>query len=103
MTTSASVSDRVALITGAGRGIGRAIARTLGREGMELALTARTRSELDAVAEEIVSAGARQPVVLAMDLTVPDALTQGLAALASDVPRIDILVNNAGIAESAPL
>ena len=70
---------------------------------MELALTARTRSELDAVAEEIVSAGARQPVVLAMDLTVPDALTQGLAALASDVPRIDILVNNAGIAESAPL
>ena len=97
------MSHRVALITGAGRGIGRAIALLLGRKGVGLALTARTRSELDAVAEEIVSAGARRPVVLAMDLTAPDALTRGLALLEAEAPRIDILVNNAGIAEAAPL
>jgi NAD(P)-dependent dehydrogenase (short-subunit alcohol dehydrogenase family) len=103
MTTIPCVSQRVALITGAGRGIGRAIALTLGHADVGLVLTARTRSELDAVADEIMSVGARRPVVREMDLTVPDSLTAGLADLAVDVPHIDILVNNAGIAESAPL
>src|SRR5258707_8959782 len=102
MTTIPCVSRRVALITGAGRGIGRAIALRLARAGVGLALTARTRSELDRVADEIMSAGARQPVVREMDLTVPDALTSGLARLRSDAPRLDILVHNARIAESAP-
>src|SRR5262249_18355418 len=103
MTTTPCVADRVALITGAGRGIGRPIALMLGRAGLGLALTARTRSELDAVADEILSSGGRRPAVHEMDLTVPDALGAGLAALQADVPSIDILINNAGIAESAPL
>jgi len=103
MTTTPCVADRVALITGAGRGIGRAIALMLGRAGVGLALTARTRSELDGVAGEILTAGGRRPAVHEMDLMVPDALAAGLAALTANVPQVDILVNNAGIAESAPL
>src|SRR5262245_17159225 len=103
MTTTPCVADRVALITGAGRGIGRAIALMLGRAGVLLALTARTRSELDAVADEVLSTDGRRPAVHEMDLTLPDALVAGLDAIRANVPRIDILVNNAGIAESAPL
>jgi NAD(P)-dependent dehydrogenase (short-subunit alcohol dehydrogenase family) len=75
----------------------------LGRAGVALALTARTRSELDAVADEVFSTGGHRPALHEMDLTIPGALTAGLAALQANVPRIDILVNNAGIAESAPL
>ena len=103
MTTTPCVADRVALITGAGRGIGRAIALMLGRAGVGLALTARTRSELDAVADEVLSNGGRRPFVHEMDLTIVDALAAGLTILQAKVTRIDILVNNAGIAESAPL
>ena len=103
MTTTPCVADKVALITGAGRGIGRAIALMLGRAGVGLALTARTRSELDLVADEVLSTGGRRPFVHEIDLTAVDALADGLAALQASAPPIDILVNNAGIAESAPL
>src|SRR5215475_12972518 len=90
MTTPPCVANRIALITGAGRGIGRAIALMLGRAGTGLVLTARTRSELDVVAHEILSTGGRRPLVHDMDLTVVDAVVAGLAALQANVPRIDI-------------
>jgi NAD(P)-dependent dehydrogenase (short-subunit alcohol dehydrogenase family) len=96
-------SPRVALITGAGRGIGHAIALCLGRAGLTLALAARTRSQLLAVADELRSAGAARPRVQEMDLTDPRSIAAGLDHLRAALPRIDILVNNAGIAESAPL
>jgi NAD(P)-dependent dehydrogenase (short-subunit alcohol dehydrogenase family) len=100
MTTD---SPLVALITGAGRGIGRAIAISLGHAGLTLALAARTRSQLDAVADELQSAGGARPRVQEMDVADPESVAAALGQLSAALPCIDILVNNAGIAESAPL
>jgi NAD(P)-dependent dehydrogenase (short-subunit alcohol dehydrogenase family) len=100
MTTG---SPLVALITGAGRGIGRAIALCLGNAGLTLALTARTRAQLDAVADEVRSAGGERPLVQEMDVADPQSIAAGVGRLRATLSRIDILVNNAGIAESAPL
>jgi NAD(P)-dependent dehydrogenase (short-subunit alcohol dehydrogenase family) len=96
-------SPPVALVTGAGRGIGRAIALCLGHAGLALALVARTRSELERVAGELQSAGRARPRVLEMDAADPGSIEAALGHLHAAFPRIDILVNNAGIAESAPL
>ena len=86
------LGGRKALITGASKGIGRAIARTLAAEGCDLVLVARTATDLEAVRDEI---RAQHNVAVT---AVPADLTQGDAArrLARDFPNIDILVNNAG-------
>ena len=103
MTKTSSLPGKVALITGGGRGIGRAIALCLGRAGLTLALTARTRSELDAVAAELESAGAGRPLVQEMDVADPRSIEAGLHRIRAVLTHTDILVNNAGVAESAPL
>ncbi len=97
-----SLSGRNALVTGAGRGIGAAIATTLAAAGARIVLAARTSRHLDAVAAEI-AAGGGQAVPLPCDVTSESAVQQ-LARDATDaVGAIDILVNNAGTAHSAPL
>ena len=84
---------RTAIVTGAGRGIGAAIARALDAAGARVALVSRTAPELDAVAAEL----AHDPVVVAADLGTPDgpdaAASRALEAFGG---RLDILVNNAG-------
>ena len=90
------LKGRAALVTGASSGIGRAIARELGREGARLAITGRREQSLEDVAAEIEAMGAPRPVVVvhdAMDAGYVEAVaSKTLAALG----RVEILVNNAG-------
>jgi NAD(P)-dependent dehydrogenase (short-subunit alcohol dehydrogenase family) len=86
-----------ALVTGAGRGIGRAVAVALAAAGAELILASRTRSQLDEVAGEIQKNGGK---ALVMPFDVTD--TTAMRAAFSDVPRLDILVNNAGLNRPQP-
>jgi NAD(P)-dependent dehydrogenase (short-subunit alcohol dehydrogenase family) len=94
------LQDRVALVTGGGRGIGRAIGLAFAREGARVAVTARTAPELDEVVGAI-RAGGGQAVALAADLAervTPARLVQEVAA---QLGPVDILVNNAGVGSSA--
>ena len=90
-------SGKTALITGAGRGIGRAVALALAAAGAELVLVSRTQGELDEVAAEIV-AGGRNARPLRLDVTRSDAVRDAFASLG----RVDILVNNAGVNRPQP-
>ena len=88
--------DRRALVTGGGRGIGKAIALSLARAGARLALLARTRTELDQAAAEIGALGRECRVVVA-DLGETDQVREGLGELLAAWGGIDVLVNNAAI------
>jgi 3-oxoacyl-[acyl-carrier protein] reductase len=95
-----SFSMPVALITGASRGIGRAIALRLASEGYDLFLVAREAGHLDDVVSEIEAAG-RRAVAFGADLAELDAPERVSAAFAAAFDRLDVLVNNAGVAMSA--
>jgi NAD(P)-dependent dehydrogenase (short-subunit alcohol dehydrogenase family) len=85
----------VALVTGAGRGFGRSIALQLAREGHAVALVARSRGQIEVVAEEIRAAGGRA-LALPADVTQPRAVAEIVAAAAAQLGPITLLVNNAG-------
>ncbi len=89
------LTGKKALVTGAGRGIGRAVALGLARAGADIGLVSRTESELNAVADMVKQTG-RQAVVAASDLTVTADIPELVRGLAEDLGGIDILVNNAG-------
>ena len=102
MMGAAPLAERVAIITGAGRGIGRAVAEMLAGQGATVVLAARTRSELAAVAEAVRGAGGRA-------LAVPTDVTQDahVGALVDQTVgqfgRVDILVTAAGVAAFGPV
>ncbi|HEY8715556.1 MAG TPA: SDR family NAD(P)-dependent oxidoreductase [Candidatus Acidoferrum sp.] len=89
------LANHVALITGSGRGIGRAIARLFAREGAAVFLTARTHEQLAATAKEIQDAGA-QSAFLKADLTREDDCRRVVDTAREKFGPISILVNNAG-------
>lgn len=91
-----------AVVTGGGRGIGAEVARALVQNGASVVVTARTSSQIEAVAEELRQSGGQAWAVVC-DVTQPEQI-QHLADTANDrLGTVHILVNNAGIASSAPL
>ncbi|MFN2530369.1 MAG: SDR family NAD(P)-dependent oxidoreductase [Pyrinomonadaceae bacterium] len=97
------LKDKLALITGASRGIGRAIAFTFAREGACLALCSRTSSAVEEVADEIKNQFQVKAFGFACDVSDPDSVGQFLLAARKAFVGTEpsILVNNAGVAESA--
>jgi short-subunit dehydrogenase len=93
---SSAQPRRVGLVTGASGGIGSDIARVLARRGHDLALVARRRDKLEALADEIETLGRPRPLVIALDLGAPDAAATLADELAGAGASVDILVNNAG-------
>jgi 3-oxoacyl-[acyl-carrier protein] reductase len=89
------LENKVAVITGSGRGIGRAIAKLLASEGASVFLTARTEGQLAGVAKEITAEGGQAGYVAA-DLTQEKQCEHVVAAARTQFGRVDILVNNAG-------
>jgi NAD(P)-dependent dehydrogenase (short-subunit alcohol dehydrogenase family) len=93
---------RVALVTGGGRGIGRAIAVALSNAGARVAVAARSRVEVDAVVRELTRQK-RQGLALTCDVTSRAAVERAFAEVIEKLGPIDVLVNNAGFVESAPI
>jgi NAD(P)-dependent dehydrogenase (short-subunit alcohol dehydrogenase family) len=98
-TTGLALDGKRAVVTGAGRGIGRAIALALARAGADVAVTARTTSELEALCVDIQTLG-RGCVLLACDVVDPESVRSMSEAAIWGLGGLDILVNNAGNAES---
>lgn len=93
-----SLKGKNALITGAGKGIGKAIALALAAEGANLALIARTEKDLQSVAQEAKRAGVKAEFAVA-DVADRQNIEQAVAQLAAALGPIDILINNAGIGQ----
>ena len=89
------LDGRVAIVTGGGYGIGKAIALAFAREGADIVVAARTESALKSVAKEIESMG-RQSLVVVTDLLQPDAPAVMVEKTLKKFGKIDILVNNSG-------
>src|SRR4051812_3671546 len=96
------LDGRVALVTGGSQGIGRAIALTLAREGADLAICARRKEPLEAVAAEITQLG-RGALAVQCDVATPDGAQAVVDSAIERFGRVDILVNNAGKGSPKPL
>lgn len=93
---------RVALITGASEGLGAEFARLFAERGHDVALVARRRDRLDALAGEIAAEGRPKPIVIELDLARPDAADRLVEALAAENAAVEYLVNNAGYGLTGP-
>ena len=94
------LAERVALITGAGRGIGRAVALRLAEAGARVALVARSVDQLEETAATLRAEGG-VALVLSADLAHPDVVAEAAATAAKELGPVDILVNNAAVVEPA--
>lgn len=100
-SSSSGGPRRLAVVTGASAGIGRAFAERLARDAWDLVLVARRRERLDELAEKLRAAHDRRVDVLAADLTAPDGLRALEERIAAE-PTLELLVNNAGFGTSGP-
>lgn len=92
-----SLAGKIALVTGAGKGIGRAIAIALAKEGVHVGLVARTENDIQGVAKEINAFGVKTAYVTA-DISNREAVEVAVAGIQKELGSIDILINNAGTA-----
>jgi 3-hydroxybutyrate dehydrogenase len=98
------LKDRIAFITGGGRGIGRAVAFGFAREGASIVVAARTLDQIERTASEIKAECDVEAMAVACDVASGESIARAFSMAAEKFGRgADILVNNAGIAESAPL
>ena len=101
-TVAKELVGKVAIVTGASRGIGRAISLALAGEGAAVVLAARSIEKLEQTAEQVSKAGGQAEIVVT-ELTEEDSIKNLVKATAEKFGRLDILVNNAGVTHSAPL
>lgn len=92
-----SLNGKNALVTGAGKGIGKAIAIALAKEGVNLAIMARTQQDLEILSDELRNLGVKVSI-LTVDVGDMHAVDQAVEKAMQEIGNIDILVNNAGIA-----
>jgi len=95
------LTGKVALVTGAGRGLGRAMALALAEHGADLTLVARSKDELDETADEAKSLG-RRAFVHPFDIADAERIPALVGRITAQAGPVDILVNNAGITRRAP-
>ncbi|WKN61044.1 3-oxoacyl-ACP reductase family protein (plasmid) [Rhodococcus opacus] len=97
-----SLEGKVAIVTGAGRGLGRSMAHALVEAGAAVTVAARTGTELDSFVEEVKAAGG-QALACPTDITDEASVERTVEATVETFGRVDILVNNSGIVASTPL
>jgi NAD(P)-dependent dehydrogenase (short-subunit alcohol dehydrogenase family) len=93
---------RVVIVTGGGRGIGRAIARALAGPGTFVAVAGRTRAQLESTALDLESLGGRA-LAVPMDVTDEHGVASAVASIRDAAGRVDVLVNNAGVGGGEPI
>jgi len=94
--------QKIALVTGAGRGIGKSIALRLARDGMNLSLVDLHQAQLDIVADEIRALG-RQAIVMVADVSARSAVHAAVEQTEKALGGFDVMINNAGIAQVQPI
>ena len=97
-----SLAGKIAIITGAGRGIGRAVAFQLAECGCRVILTARTSAQLEQVQQEVLASGG-EAIIIAADLTRDDEIQRFVEESQERLGAPDILINNAGWGKRAPV
>src|SRR6187549_68204 len=90
------LANQIAVVTGAGRGIGRAIALKFAAEGADVACVSRTQENSEKVANEVRALG-RKAWAYAVDVGSGKAVSEAAAKILAESGRVDILVNNAGV------
>lgn len=93
-----SIKGKIALVTGAGKGIGRAVAIALANEGVHVGLMARTESDLQSLSKEIEAKGVKSAIAVA-DVSDIGSVNKAVSDIQNTLGNIDILINNAGIAK----
>ena len=96
------LTGQTAIVTGAGRGLGRAIALAFAREGANVTLASRTVSEIEAVAEEIKGLG-REALAVSTDVSNKAEVESMVKKTVDRFGKVDILVNNAGVGGTSPI